>query len=58
MNDIIDLIVSNGLAVVIVGYFLYKDYEFNGQLISLMQETNVVLATLKDIITRGDIHGE
>ena len=58
MNDFIDLIVSNGLAVVIVGYFLYKDYKFNGQLISLMQETNVVLATLKDIITRGDKHDE
>ena len=58
MKDIIDLIVSNGIAVVIVGYFLYKDYKFNGQLISLMQETNVVLATLKDIITRGDKHGE
>ena len=58
MKDIIDIIVSNGLAVVIVGYFLYKDYIFNGQLITFMQETNVVLATLKDIITRGDKHGE
>lgn len=43
MNDLINMIVSNGVAVVIVAYFLYKDYKFNGQLVELMQEIREVL---------------
>ena len=50
MNDLINMIVSNGVAVVIVAYFLYKDYKFNGQLVELMQEIREVLC----LISRKD----
>ena len=50
MNEIINMIVTNGVAVVIVAYFLYKDYKFNGQLVELMQEIREVLA----LISRKD----
>lgn len=46
MNELINMIVANGVAVVIVAYFLYKDYKFNGQLIDLMQEIREVLALI------------
>ena len=46
MNDLINMIVSNGVAVVIVAYFLYKDYKFNGQLVELMQEIREVLSII------------
>lgn len=46
MNELINMIVTNGVAVVIVAYFLYKDYKFNGQLIDLMQEIREVLALI------------
>ena len=46
MNELINMIVTNGVAVVIVAYFLYKDYKFNGQLIDLMQEIREVLTLI------------
>lgn len=48
MQDIVNLIVQNGLAVVIVGYFIFKDYKFNGQLVNLMQQVNSTLQILND----------
>lgn len=50
MQDFVNLIVQNGLAVVIIAYFLFKDYKFNGQLIDLMAEVNTTLAILNDKI--------
>lgn len=46
MNELINMIVTNGVAVVIVAYFLYKDYKFNGQLVNLMQEIKEVLSLI------------
>ena len=46
MQEFINLIITNGIAVVIVAYFLYKDYKFNVQLIELMQEIREVLAVI------------
>ena len=46
MQEFINLIITNGIAVVIVAYFLFKDYKFNGQIIELMQEIREVLAIL------------
>ena len=46
MNEIINMIVTNGVAVVIVAYFLYKDFKFNGQLVELMQEIREVLSLI------------
>lgn len=46
MENLINMIVTNGVAVVIVAYFLYKDFKFNGQLIELMQEIREVLSLI------------
>ena len=46
MQEFINLIITNGIAVVIVAYFLFKDYKFNRQIIELMQEIREVLAVL------------
>lgn len=48
MEQIINMIVTNGTAVCIVAYFLYKDYKFNAQLIGIMSEIREVLAVVKD----------
>ena len=48
MENIVNLIVQNGLAVVIVGYFIFKDYKFNGQLVNLMQQVNNTLQILNE----------
>ena len=46
MENIINMIATNGVAVVIVAYFLYKDFKFNGQLVELMQEIREVLSLI------------
>lgn len=51
MEDVVNLIMNNGLAVVIVAYFLFKDYKFNNQIVSLMGEIKEVLSSLRE---RGD----
>ena len=50
MENIINLIVNNGVAIVVVGYFLFTNYKFNENLIMTLTEITV---TLKDI--QGDI---
>ena len=36
-QDIINIIVNNGMAVVIVGFYLFKDWKFNEKLVSTLQ---------------------
>lgn len=58
METIVNLIVNNGVAVVVVGYFLYKDNKFNNKLVETLTE---IVVTLKDItkdLERGNINEE
>lgn len=36
MSEIVDLMVNNGIAVVVVGYFLFRDYKFNQELVGTL----------------------
>ena len=47
MNDLVTLISTNGMSVIIIAYFLYKDYKFNDQIISVLSEVKEVLVELK-----------
>lgn len=51
MENMVNLIMNNGMAVVIVAYFLFKDYKFNNQIVSLMGEIKEVLVSLR---TKGE----
>ena len=46
-NEMVNLLVQNGMSVVIIGYFLYKDYKFNEQILSVLGEVKEVLASLQ-----------
>lgn len=46
MNDIVNLIVNNGIAVVVVAYFLFVNYRYNETLTKTLTEITI---TLKDI---------
>ncbi len=48
LQDIISLIASNGMAVVIIAYFLFKDYKFNASITGILTEIKEVLAVLRD----------
>ena len=53
LQEIINIISTNGIAVIIVAYFVYKDYKFNSQLVSLMDETNKMLSRVSTILDRS-----
>lgn len=49
MQEIIELIGTNGIAVTIIVYFLYKDYKFNDATLNVLTEIQKVLASLKTL---------
>ena len=53
VEEIVNLFTSNGMAVAIIIYFLYKDYKFNDLILSVLTEIKEVLAALKTVHTEG-----
>lgn len=49
MAELIELIGTNGIAVAIIVYFLYKDYKFNDATLNVLTEIQKVLASLKTL---------
>lgn len=47
LQDLVNVIVQNGMSVVIIAYFLYKDYKFNQQIIDTLTAINKVLGKLE-----------
>lgn len=50
MPDIVNLIVSNGLAVVIVGYFIVKDYKTATSQLELMSQLNALMGKVEAVL--------
>lgn len=46
MSDLINMIVNNGVAVVIVAYFIYKDNKFNDTLVKSLTEITTTLKSM------------
>ena len=57
MEKIVELVVSNGMSVVIIAYLLYKDYKFNDSIIKLLGELKDVMVMVKTVVTmeRGGV---
>lgn len=53
MNDIVNLIVNNGIAVVVVAYFMIRDYKFNNELIKTMTQIQDNLQMLANKVVKG-----
>lgn len=51
MNDIVNLIINSSTSVVIIAYFIFRDYKWNNQLISTLTK---IEDTLEDI--KGGVH--
>ncbi len=50
MPDIVNLIVSNGLAVVIVAYFIFKDYKTASSQLELMSQLNALMGKVEAVL--------
>ena len=53
MENLVNLIVNNGVAIVVVGYFLFTNYKFNEKLISTLTEITVTLKDIQDDLKGG-----
>lgn len=50
MNDIVNLIVNNGVAVVVVAYFLFMNYKYFDKLTAALTEITVTLKNIQEDI--------
>lgn len=48
MTEILKSIIENGAYVVLLAYFIFKDYRFNNSVLGVLQEIKEVLAVLKE----------
>lgn len=47
IEEICSLVLNNGLSVVLVGYFIFKDNKYNEHVVNVLGEIKEVLASLK-----------
>ena len=47
MQEIVQLIVNNGMGVVLLAYFIYKDTKWNASITSVLGEIKEVLVELR-----------
>lgn len=54
MENIVNLIVNNGIAVVVCGYFMFTNYKFNEKLVSTLS----AIETRLEKIEKGENENE
>ncbi len=47
MEEIINLIMQNGFGVVLLAYFIFKDYKFNQQIIAILDKFSGVMGDVQ-----------
>jgi hypothetical protein len=49
MNDIVNLIVNSSVSVVVIAYFIFRDYKFNNKLVEALAKIEQLLDTIVDM---------
>ena len=47
MEEIVSMITTNGMGVVLLAYFIFKDWKFNTNILSVLDKMNNILAKLE-----------
>lgn len=47
MEEVVNVIMNNGIGVVLLAYFIYKDNKFNTEITNTLQSIREVLAELR-----------
>lgn len=50
MKELVNMIQNTGVTVVIIGYFLYRDYKFMGTLKDTLATLVNTVSTLKEVV--------
>ena len=48
MNDIVNLIINSSTSVVIIAYFIFRDYKWNNKLVETLTKIETILDEMKD----------
>lgn len=54
MENMINLIVNNGVAIAVVGYFLYSNYKWNDKLVSTLSAIETRLQVIEKEINANE----
>lgn len=46
MNDIVNLIINSSTSVVIIAYFIFRDYKWNNKLVETLTKIETILEEL------------
>lgn len=49
MNDIVNLIVNSSVSIVVIAYFIFRDYKFNNKLVESLARIEQLLDTIIDM---------
>ena len=58
MTELVNMIVNNGIAVVVVAYFLYTNFKFNDKLTSTLTEITLTLKDIQEDLKTGGVNNE
>lgn len=54
MDDLVNLIMNAGVTIVIIAYFIFRDYKFMSSLQTTLTTLVDTVNTLKEIVTREE----
>lgn len=58
MNEFVNMLVNNSVSIVVIAYFMFRDYKFMGALQDTLNKLVIIVDTLKDVITHGEGHAD
>lgn len=62
LEQMANLILNNGIAIAVVGYFMFRDYKFMGQLqtvlVTLVDTVGVLKDTVNELARKEDANGD
>lgn len=54
MDDLVNLIMNSSVTIVVLAYFIYRDYKFNDKLNSSLVTLNETVNLVKDLLLKDE----
>ena len=54
MDELVNLILNSSVTIVVIAYFILRDWKFNEKLTSALTSLNETVNMLKELIMKGD----
>lgn len=54
MDDLVNLIMNSSVTIVVLAYFIYRDYKFNDKLNSSLATLNETVNLVKDLLLKEE----